>query len=84
MVNIILPEDVRVVLIVKEYNGVLGRTSEMQYFHSILRGVKCFEDSKRDCRIFPVKVDTHPSSFSLKYAWDEGLTLEEFKEYLYD
>lgn len=79
MIN--LPKDVLVLVVFKDFNGKINKTTLMTKCSSVMKCAKMLTESNRDFRIFPTNFKTS-SIIKVKHAWNEGLTLEEFKEYL--
>ena len=79
-----LPEGVSVIIVLK---GLFGfqRTSMMVKSETIVKAANMLSGSHRDFRILPISSKTtYLKMPDPKTAWDEGMTLNEFEEYLND
>lgn len=79
-----LPEGVSAIIVFK---GLFGfqRTSMMVNSETIIKAAKMLGGSNRDFRILPISSKTtYMKMPDPKIAWDEGMTLNEFEEYLND
>lgn len=72
-------------MVAKEpYNGRFVRTHKLSKGLTIQRAARCFAGSNREFRIYPINSKTKYTKVSTEVAWKEGMTIEEFEEYLYD
>ncbi|AWD92140.1 hypothetical protein KNT86_gp213 [Enterobacteria phage vB_EcoM_IME341] len=79
-----LPEDVSVIIVLKALAG-FQRTPMMDNIETIIKAVKRLSVIHRDFRIFPISSETtYMKMPNPKTAWDEGMTLNEFEDYLND
>lgn len=80
-----LPEKVGVILIYKD-KGKFRKTPVRKTYEAIFNGWSALNATNRPCRIYPVNARhcVHLSDFNIHLAWDEAMTLNEFKEYLND
>lgn len=80
-----LPEGIAVVLIYKD-GDTFRKTGKMTQYETILNGYRLLNLSRRIPRIYPVNNErkVHLNGPITALAFKEALTLEEFKEYLYD
>ncbi|AKU43715.1 hypothetical protein CPT_Merlin69 [Citrobacter phage Merlin] len=79
-----LPEDVSVIMTFKEFDGKIHRVRKMTQGFIIAKACVAFRESRRDFRIFPMNSKTKYTKVSTELAWNEGMTLSEFEEYLND
>lgn len=81
-----LPEGVSAIIVFKGpfIHGV-QRTTIMNKSETIIKAANMLGDSNRDFRIFPISSETTYCRMPhLKTAWNEGMTLNEFEDYLND
>ncbi|AWD91223.1 hypothetical protein [Escherichia phage CLB_P2] len=79
-----LPEDVSVIIVLKALAG-FQRTPMMNNSETIIKAANMLSGSHRDFRIFPISSKTtYMKMPDPKIAWDEGMTLNEFEDYLND
>lgn len=82
MIN--MPKDVSVILTFKEFDGKIHRTNKMTQGFIIAKACIFFRESKRDFRIYPIASKTKYNKVPTELAWNEGMTLPEFEDYLND
>lgn len=79
-----LPEGVSAIIVLKALSG-FQRTSMMVNSETIIKEAKMLSGSHRDFRILPLSSETtYMQMPDPKIAWDEGMTLNEFEDYLND
>lgn len=79
-----LPEGVSAIIVLKALSG-FQRTSMMVNSETIIKEAKMLSGSHRDFRILPIRSETtYMQMPDPKIAWDEGMTLNEFEDYLND
>lgn len=79
-----LPEGVSAIIVLKALSG-FQRTSMMVNSETIIKEAKMLSGSHRDFRILPISSKTtYMQMPDPKIAWDEGMTLNEFEDYLND
>ncbi|XAO54478.1 hypothetical protein [Yersinia phage vB_YenM_P8] len=79
-----LPEGVSAIIVLKALSG-FQRTSMMVNSETIIKEAKMLSGSHRDFRILPISSKTtYMQMPDPKIAWDEGMTLDEFLDYLND
>ena len=79
-----LPEDVSVIMTFKECDNKIHRVRKMTQGFIIAKACISFRESNRDFRIYPIASKTKYTKVSTELAWNEGMTLPEFEEYLND
>lgn len=79
-----LPEGVSAIIVLKALSG-FQRTSMMVNSETIIKEAKMLSGSHRDFRILPISSKTtYMQMPDPKIAWAEGMTLDEFLDYLND
>ena len=79
-----LPEGVSAIIVLKALSG-FQRTSMLVNSETIIKEAKMLSGSHRDFRILPISSKTtYMQMPDPKIAWDEGMTLDEFLDYLND
>ena len=79
-----LPEGVSAIIVLKALSG-FQRTSMMVNSETIIKEAKMLRGSHHDFRIFPISSETTYARMpDPKIAWAEGMTLDEFLDYLND
>lgn len=79
-----LPEGVSAIIV---FRGLLGiqRTSIMVNSETIIKAATMLGGSNRGFKIFPISSETTYAKMpDMRTAWNEGMTLNEFEEYLND
>ncbi|BAQ22720.1 hypothetical protein AU156_gp070 [Edwardsiella phage PEi20] len=79
-----LPEGVSVIMTYVEYNNKLCRTRKMTQGYAIAKACIAFRETNRKFRIYPISSKTKYTKVNTSTAWNEGMTLKEFEEYLND
>lgn len=78
-----LPEGVSVIIAYKEHWGhELHRTRKLSQNFTVQRACRILSTTCREFRVYPISSKTKYTKVPTELAWDEGMTLEEFKEYL--
>lgn len=79
-----LPEGVAAIIVFKGLFG-LQRTPMMNNIETIIKVAEMLSGSRRDSRIFPISSETTYARMpDMRTVWNEGMTLNEFEEYLND
>lgn len=80
-----LPGGIAVILIYKDGYS-FRKTCKMTNYESILNGYRMLNSSGREARIYPVDngKKVHLTDTTIILALREAMTLDEFKEYIYD
>ncbi len=80
-----LPDGIAVVLIYQDRYS-FRKTCKMTNYESILNGYRMLNSSGRQALIYPVDNEkkVHLTDTTIVLALREAMTLDEFKEYLYD
>lgn len=80
-----LPSGISVIIVAKEpYNGHLVRTKKFTQGYSVEKASEHFAGSGREFRIYPIDSKTKYTKVPTELAWKEGMSLEEFEDYLND
>lgn len=80
-----MPDGVSVIMVAKEpYNGHLVRTNKLTQAFIVNKAAMHFAGSNREFRIYPIDSKTKYTKVPTELAWKEGMTLEEFEDYLND
>lgn len=81
MIN--LPEGVSVIITYRDlYDNTLHSVHKITQPYIIAKTCIGFRDMCREFRIYPISSKTKYTKVDIYEAWDEGLTLNEFEEYL--